>query len=752
MTDQARPSPAPDVAERLKGLDALLRDEPGNVSARLERAAVLRALKRNEEAVADFEQILAIEPDRFDARANLANAQRDLGRYELALRGYDELLERRPDMPELHLNKAVALRRSGSLDAALACIEAAASRNDRLAHLQCERGHILRDLKRVDDALAAYGQAVTLDPSMAQAFNSRGNLHKQIGRVALALEDYNRALEAMPRFVEALNNRANLFRDMGHFAQALADYDSALSVDPGRVEVMINRGNVLRDLNRHQDAHDALAQAIRVKPDVPQAHLHLGKVLADVGKPVDAIASFDRAIDLKPDFWEVWFYKGSAYRELGRHREALDCFSRINKATADEVNFSALGNYLFSMNHADECSPQDYLEQARIYGRLARRLVTESFEHRSSGRKEGRIRVGLVSGDLQRHPVGYFLKNVLPHFCAERIELHAYSNCPVEDELTALLKPCFAKWNLVASRSDHQVAQQIHGDGIDILIDLSGHTNKSRVNVFAWKPAPVQASWLGYCASAGIEEIDYVIGDAVATPSQDEGHFCEKVWRLPESYFCFSPPQEDVPVTDLPALQNGFMTFGSFNKLSKMTDRVVEVWSGVLHAVPGSRLFLKSPILSDAETRRITLGRFEAHGIEPGRLILESAENYRAYLGAYGRVDVMLDPFPYPGATTTLEGMWMGVPFITMAGNRFLARNGETIAVHAGLQPCIARDPQDYIDKARAFAGELRGLALMRRRLRGRLLQTSLFDGKRFSAQLEQALHEMWQRHTESAQ
>jgi predicted O-linked N-acetylglucosamine transferase (SPINDLY family) len=257
------------------------------------------------------------------------------------------------------------------------------------------------------------------------------------------------------------------------------------------------------------------------------------------------------------------------------------------------------------MNHAVECSPAEYLKQAKLYGELARKLVKHTYEHPLHPEVSGKIKVGFVSGDLQRHPVGYFLKNVLPHIPTDRIELHAFSNCPNEDDLTAVIKPCFAQWHLVVNDSDQRLAERIHQAGIHVLIDLAGHTNKSRITAFAWRPAPLQAAWLGYCASTGLDEVDYVISDHIVTPESDAAYFCERLWRLPESYFCFNPPEESTEVSELPALKHGFITFGSFNKLSKMTSAVVEVWARILLAVPGSRLMLKSPILHDPETRKI---------------------------------------------------------------------------------------------------------------------------------------------------
>jgi predicted O-linked N-acetylglucosamine transferase (SPINDLY family) len=733
-----------DAASRLESLALALAANPDQAQLLFERASLLRKLKKNAQAAADYEHLLRLEPSRFDARANLANTYRDLARYADALLLYDTLLTEYPHVPELHLNKAIAVRKSGDPESALACIERALQLNPHLVLAETEKVNIFRELKRTADALSAIERALSIEPENVQFLNIRGNIYKEVGKVKDALEDYNRALAIEPNFVDALNNRANLFRDSAHFAQALADYDRALEIDAASIEVMINRGNVLRDLYRHPDALAALDAAIRINPDVPQAYLHQGKVLSDLCRPIEAIAAFDHATRLKPDFWEVWFYKGNAHRDLGNHKEALDCFARINQACVDEVNFAAIGTHLFSMNHAVDCSPAEYLQQAKMYGDLVRRLVKEKFTHPNHAAFSGKIKVGLVSGDLQRHPVGYFLKNVLPHIPTDRIELHAFSNCPNEDELTAAIKPCFAQWHLVTHDSDKQLATRIHQSGIHLLIDLAGHTNKSRINVFAWRPAPLQAAWLGYCASTGLEEVDYVMGDHIVTPESDAAYFCEKLWRLPESYFCFDPPAEGAAVSELPALKNGFVTFGSFNKLSKMTSQVVEVWARLLIAVPGSRLMLKSPILHDPETRKITHQRFGVYGIGPERLILEPASDYASYLAAYGKIDVMLDPFPYPGATTTLEGLWMGVPFITMKGDRFLARNGETIAVHAGLAPCIATDADDYVEKAKIFARELPGLAKLRQRLRGQLLQSSLFDGKRFAQQFEQALVSMW--------
>jgi predicted O-linked N-acetylglucosamine transferase (SPINDLY family) len=297
----------------------------------------------------------------------------------------------------------------------------------------------------------------------------------------------------------------------------------------------------------------------------------------------------------------------------------------------------------------------------------------------------------------------------------------------------------------LAGLSDEAAAKLIHADGVHVLLDLAGHTAHNRLPVFGHIPAPIQASWLGYFATTGVTQMDYLIGDRHVMPAGEESHFTERIWRLPESYLCFTPPAFAPDVGPLPALSTGSVTFGCFNNLSKMNDRVVALWSRVLRAVPGSRLFLKSTQLSDAKVRATTLRRFAAAGIEPDRLLLEGQTSRADYLATYDRVDIALDPFPYPGGTTTVEGYWMGVPAITRCGDRFLSHAGESIAHNAALSDWIAVDDDDYVAKAVAFSSNLNHLSAMRIGMRRQVLDAPLFDARRFSRHFEDALWGMWE-------
>ena len=307
--------------------------------------------------------------------------------------------------------------------------------------------------------------------------------------------------------------------------------------------------------------------------------------------------------------------------------------------------------------------------------------------------------------------------------------------------------PRLSAWVPLYGKNDLQAAQQIHNDGIHILLDLSGYTTHNRLPVFCRKPAPVQATWLGYFATTGVKEIDYLIGDPHITPPEEESHFVEKIWRLPETYLCFTAPDVAVEVSPLPALTNGHITFGCFNNLTKIGDAVIALWAQVMHAVPGSRLFLKTRQLTEEGLSEKTQARFAAHGIGSERLILEGYSPRAELLAAYQRVDIALDPFPYPGGTTSAEALWMGVPVLTKRGDRFLSHVGETVAYNAGLANWIAQDEQDYIAKAAAFAAALNGLAELRVNLRSQVLAAPLYDASRFARHFEAAMWGMWHNH-----
>lgn len=359
---------------------------------------------------------------------------------------------------------------------------------------------------------------------------------------------------------------------------------------------------------------------------------------------------------------------------------------------------------------------------------------------------ERRLRIGYVSADFRMHSVGYFLSAIFLNHDAASVETFCYSGCTDEDEQTGFFRSHAAHWRSTTGLDDSEFAAQIRTDAIDILVDLSGHTYGHRLEVFARKPAPLQVTWLGYPDTTGLSAIDYRLTDPIVDPpGAADSASSERLFRLPDGFHCYTAPVAAPDVSRLPAERNGFVTFGSFNNLAKVNHQVLDAWAGVLKEVAGSHLILKSTRLLDPEMRRRVLRLLEHRGIASDRVrLIGKLPTAADHLAVYGEVDIALDTFPYNGATTTCEALWMGVPVVTLAGDRHAGRVGASMLSQVGLQDLVTERSQDYIATAARLAADLSALAVLRTGLRGRLAASPLCDGPRFTRQLEAAFRTMW--------
>ena len=562
-----------------------------------------------------------------------------------------------------------------------------------------------------------------------------------------ALFALRKAAEFLPNDAEAHGNLAALLRARGQLDAAVASGRRALQIRPNFAEAHNNLGVALRDLGQPDEAVACYVRALEIKPDFIEVYNNLGGALKDLGRLDEAVANYRRALQRKPDFAEAHNNLGLAFKDLGRFDDALTSFRRALEIKPDYLE--ARNNLLFTLNYT--AHPSEYcLEEARKYGRMVSQKVSTRYSSWQCTDSPQRLRVGMVSGDLHNHPVGYFLESLLANLDPARVELIAYPTDLTVDALTERIKPYFAAWKPLYTLNDADAARLIHADGVHVLLDLSGHTGHNRLPVFAWKPAPVQATWLGYFATTGVAEMDYILGDKWTLQDGEEHHFVEKGWRLSGALSCLSPPKEDVKVDALPALRNRFITFGTLNNSAKMNERVVACWARILNEIPDSRLYLNMSSLRDHSLRKSVIERYAAQGIPENRLILEPTSGRVAALDSYNRIDIGLDPFPYPGGTTSYEALWMGVPILTMKGSNYVSHFGESIMHNAGLSDWIAANEDEYIAKAIALSGDLESLANLRSSLRARVLASPLFDAKRFAQDFEDALWGMWQARTQN--
>jgi predicted O-linked N-acetylglucosamine transferase (SPINDLY family) len=434
---------------------------------------------------------------------------------------------------------------------------------------------------------------------------------------------------------------------------------------------------------------------------------------------------------------------GVALQNLGNLQEAIQSYQH---ALELDPNFTAAySNMLLLQNYVADVPGATLLAEALQFGKIAERLAHTYTDWPNTPEIDRCIKIGIVSGDLRNHPVGYFAEGVLAALAdQDNLKLIVYHNSVREDELTKRIRACCNGWYSVVDMTDQNLAAQIRQDGIDVLLDLSGHTAQNRLPLFAWKPAPVQASWLGYFATTGVAAVDYLIADPWTVRKEEEVQFSEKIIRMPETRLCFTPPDIEIATSILPAIKNRYITFGCFNNLSKINDAVIELWTRVLEAVPNSRIFIKALQLNDPVAQKKLFVRFATAGVSSSRLILEGFSNRKEYFAAYNRVDVALDPFPFPGGTTSIEGLWMGVPVLTLAGASLLSRQGVGILSNVELTEWIATSPEDYVERAVLLTSDLHKLSDLRNSLRDRLKASSLFDASRFARHFNDILRGMW--------
>ncbi|MBN8762966.1 MAG: tetratricopeptide repeat protein [Thiobacillus sp.] len=685
------------------------------------------------------------------------------------LLGMAVLLQGRPEDAVPHLRRAVehdgamapalynlgfALERLERLDEALAAYRRTLAAAPNLADAHNNLGNVLQKLGRHDEALTAFEKAAALRPDAAVFQMNRGNVLCELERFEEGAAAYERALRLEPTLVDAYGKLALALPRLDRYEELVTLLQGAIEKWPDSFELHQSMGHALRHLARYEPAIEAYRRAIELSPTDAALHKDLGVALKDAGRHEAALDSLRRALEFQPDFDAAFSGAAGTLLDMGRHSEALACYREglVRKPDAYYLH-SAL---LLVLNYQADASPRALLAEARAFGEQAARKAVPFVQHDNVPDPDRRLRIGLVSGDLGQHPVGFFLQNVLASLDPSVVELFAYATAERRDVLNEHFHRSIPHWlepSVTHKMSDEALARRIRADGIDILIDLAGHTAGNRLAMFAWKPAPVQVSWLGYLGTTGLAAMDYLLADPWALPAGEEDQFTETPWRLPETYICFSPPDLPVEVAPLPASNKGTVTFGCFNNLSKITDEVVACWSRVLWAVPEGRLFLKTRNLGVPEVREQLMARFARHGIGADRFVIEGQfPTHEAHFQAYNQVDIALDPFPYPGITTTMEALWMGVPVLALRGDRFISHQGETILHNAGLPEWIAADTDDYVAKAVAFARDTKTLAELRSGLRERLLVSPLCDAPRFARNLEAAFRGMWRKWCEQQQ
>lgn len=712
---------------------------PDDAEAHSNLGVTLMNQGRLADAVTSYQHALALNPDAVDVYHHLGLTLMTLGQLTEAADCYRRVLAFNPDYSDAHYNLGRVFQEQGQLQEAETCYRHVLHSHPDIADVHSNLAFVLYWQGRFDEAENHYQQALAINPHDIKAYSRLGLMLQTQGRLAEARDCYQCALEINPQFAEIHNNLGIIFHELGLSYEARSSYQRALEINPNFSEAQNNLGLTQQGQGRLAEAEAAYRNALAINPNYSEAHNNLGIFFQQRGQLIEALASYQRALSIKPNDAQVHNNVGTIYKDLGHLANAEASFRHALAIKPDYTE--ARSNLLYAMNYDPARSPAECLAEAQQYGLIVSHKVDAPFSTWQCITQPERLRVGIVSGDLLNHEIGVFLANLLPELDSSCIEFIAYPTQTKADETTESLQTHFFASKPLIGLSDAAAARLIYADGIHILIDLSGHSNYNRLPIFAWKPAPIQVNWLGFLASSGVAEMDYILGDPHTTPSEDAGIFSESVWQLPDLYRCFNVPTAQLDVNPLPALSTNVITFGSFNELNKINDTVIAVWARILHAVADSRLLLKTNQLNDAAVRASIRQRFAEQGILPERLVLESEDGQ---LAAYQRVDIALDTFPHNGTTTSVEALWMGVPVLTQIGNHLIARCGASILSNAGLDDWIAENDDDTVARAVHFATDISNLAVLRTQLRQQVLASPLFDTASFARNFEAALWSMY--------
>jgi len=640
----------------------------------------------------------------------LADALRhhETGQLSEAEKLYRQILEIDPcHAGTLHLLGVLAYQ-NGRHDIAVDLIVKAVAINGDVAAFHCNLGLALLAQNRIQEAVAAYRRALMLQPNYFEAHNNLGIALQAQGNLDEAVASFERAIAHKPDYAEAHSNLGHALKKQRKFEEAVTSCKRAVALKPDFAEAHGNLGLVRLAQHKFEEAVASYTQAVALKPDYPEAHCNLGNALSSQGKLEEAIISFGRAVALKPN-------------DVGTN-----------------------SNLLLTLNYRVTSSPDEIYAAHRSWG--SRYDTAAPKTYRNDCNPERRLRIGYVSPDFRRHSVPFFFEPLLREHDRKRVEVFCYAEIANPDFVTARIASLADQWRSTVGTSDEALARKIAEDGIDILVDLAGHTANNRLLVFAAKPSPVQVTWLGYPNSTGLMAMDYRLVDAVTDPvGRADRSASEKLLRLADGFLCYGPPAE--APDPAPGLQEGkgFLTFGSFNNPTKISGPTLDAWAVLLNKFSRSRLVLKGVPFADAATCALVQARLVERGVAAERVtLLGQMPDLADHLRLYREIDIALDPFPYNGTTTTCEALWMGVPVVTLLGDRHAGRVGASLLTQIGMTDMIANSVQEYVDIALALAARPEYLHELRRSLRARMAASTLCDGYSFARKVEATFRTIW--------
>ncbi|KAI4348936.1 hypothetical protein L6164_009596 [Bauhinia variegata] len=716
------------------------------------------------EAAESYQKALQVDPSYKAAAECLAIVLTDIGtNIKLAgntqdgIQKYYEALKIDPHYAPAYYNLGVVYSEMMQYDMALNFYEKAALERPMYAEAYCNMGVIHKNRGDLEAAIACYERCLAVSPNfeiaknnMAIALTDLGTKVKLEGDINQGVAYYKKALYYNWHYADAMYNLGVAYGEMLKFDMAIVFYELAFHFNPHCAEACNNLGVIYKDRENLDKAVECYQLALSIKPNFSQSLNNLGVVYTVQGKMDSAATMIEKAIIANPTYAEAYNNLGVLYRDAGDITLAINAYEQCLKIDPDSRN--AGQNRLLAMNYIDEGNDDKLFEAHRDWGRRFMRLYPQYTSWDNSKDPERPLVIGYVSPDYFTHSVSYFIEAPLIYHDYANYKVIVYSAVVKADAKTIRFRERVLKrggiWRDIYGIDEKKVASMVREDQVDILVELTGHTANNKLGMMACRPAPVQVTWIGYPNTTGLPTIDYRITDSLADPPDTKQKRVEELVRVPESFLCYTPSPEAGPVCPTPALSNGFVTFGSFNNLAKITPKVLQVWARILCAVPNSRLVVKcKPFCCDSVRQRF-LSTLERLGLEPLRVdLLPLILLNHDHMQAYSLMDISLDTFPYAGTTTTCESLYMGVPCVTMAGSVHAHNVGVSLLSKVGLGHLIAKNEDEYVQLALQLASDISALSNLRMSLRELMAKSPLCDGANFALGLESTYRNMWRRY-----
>jgi len=663
------------------------------------------------------------------------------GQLEAAEAGYRALLLRWPTYVPALGNLGVILSKKGLVDEAIRTFTIALAADPNHADSHYNLGNLYRRGNDPMRAAAAYRECVQVEPNHSNAYFNLGLVCSTLGQLNDAEEAFRAVLRIEPGAPEARLHLGDILLRTARIPEGILIFQAYVEQFPSDPRGMYNYGLALANAGQAGTATEWFHKALKLKPKYAEAHNALGLALEILGRKDDAVYHYEQAVKEKPELADAWSNLGTNLTEQGLGQEAEKC---VRQSQAVRPNAPAVhSNLLLLLNYSSRYTPEQVRDEHLLWAERFASPVSPSPRPHEPHDPERKLRIGYVSADFRTHPVGAFLEMLLTHHDRDEFTVFAYPQEMRSDATTERLRQLADHWRPITGVNDREAAEQIDRDGIDVLIDLSGHTAGNRLMTFAYRPAAVQATVFAYPNTTGIGAMDYRITDPVSDPPGATEHlYSEQLLHLPDVAWIYPKPLEAPPVGPLPAAGKKQFTFGCLNNAAKISDDCLELWANLVRSVVGAKLIVLTSGAKSSE-KRLT-DRFVKAGILRERLQLVARLPRDRYFEMYNSIDMALDPFPYNGGVTTCDALWMGVPVLTLGGTNYASRQGVMQLLQMDLSEFVADSPQTLIDLAKMWTSKRTELAVIRAGLRDRLAASPLMDAAKYVRNLEAAVRAAW--------